>query len=192
MSGRIEGESSRGELTSVSKILQEKGLFGPYTPKGEDPTWYPLEVMHELQDDLDIKIHQAGGDTDRAEKFAAWKKSLKKIEMTYHIIASPHSDNPGYAVINILLVDDAKEHPNIDVQEYPHRGPIDLNDEERSIIGRLTLARGLPFDPGKRVYNFLELSILSEAQHVVMEEEARRLRQEVDEEGTDEPPPAHS
>jgi hypothetical protein len=73
------------------------------------------------------------------------------------------------------------------MEEHPHRAPVELNDEERSILGRLTLARGLPFDPGKRVYNVLELSTLSEAQRIVMEEEARRQRQEVDEEGTDAP-----
>src|SRR5437899_747077 len=87
----IEGERPR-LLTAVSNLLAEKGLFTRYTPKGEDPTWYPLEVMHELQGSLDRKAQHAGQDTARVEKLASWKESIQKLQMAYEIIAFPHFD----------------------------------------------------------------------------------------------------
>jgi hypothetical protein len=148
------------QLTAVSNFLTEKGLFTAYTPKGEDPTWYPLDVLHELQGDLDRKAQQAGQDTARAEKFASWKKSVQNLQMAYEIIAFPHFDEMtrGYAVMELAWDS---------MQKGPNNAPGELNDEERSMLGRLTLARGLPFDPGKQTYRYSELYALCEAEHIV-------------------------
>ncbi len=37
---------------------------------------------------------------------------------------------PINAAIYNELIRDAQEHPDKDTQEYPHRAPIELNDEE--------------------------------------------------------------
>jgi len=158
MKGGIEGERPR-QLTAVSNLLAEKRLFTPYTPKGEDPTWYPLEVMHELQGRLDSKAQQAGQDTARAEKLDSWKNGIQKLQMAYEIIAFPYFDNitRGHAEIELVW----------DALKGDHNAPIELNDEERSILGRLTLARGLPFDLEKRAYRYSELYTLCAAEHIV-------------------------
>jgi hypothetical protein len=159
LSGHFEGERPR-QLTAVSNLLAEKGLFTPYMPKGEDPTWYPLDVMHELQGHLDRKAQQSGQDTARAEKFASWKESIQKLQMAYEIIAFPHFEEltRGYAVMELAWDS---------LQKGPNNAPGELNDEERSILGRLTVARGLPFDPEKRAYRYAELYTLCAAEHIV-------------------------
>jgi hypothetical protein len=147
------------QLTAVSNRLTEKGLFSAYTPKGEDPTWYPLNVLHELQGDLDRKVQQSAQDTARAEKFASWKKSVQKIHMAYEIIAFPRFDPRTFKQAMLDLVS-IRKNP-----EY--NAPGELKDEERSMLGRLALARGLPFDPEKRTYRYSELFSLVHAEVIV-------------------------
>jgi hypothetical protein len=62
---------------------------------------------------------------------------------------------PNEMAIN-ELIRDSQEHPDKDTQEHPHRVPIELNDEEMRILSKVTAARGLPFNPKKRAYSFLQ------------------------------------
>ena len=54
------------------------------------------------------------------------------------------------------LIRDAQDYPDKDTHEYPHRAPIELSDEEMGILRKITAARGLPFNPKKRAYSYLQ------------------------------------
>ena len=97
----------------------------------------------------------------------AWKESIQKVEMAYEITAYPRLIGSGYETAVAEGIRDAIAHPNQDTNEYPHRAPIELNSEEMSVLGKLTEARGLPFDPEKRVYRYSELASLREAEHTL-------------------------
>jgi hypothetical protein len=209
MAERESPERPGGALTGVSILLEGKGLFDPATPQGENPTWYPIQVMSQLQSDLAMRAYRNRQDTARAEKLTAWKESLHKVEMAYEIIAYPRLIGSGYDMAVAEGIADAIAHPNQETKEHPHRAPIELNTEEVSVLGKLTQARGLPFDPDKRVYRYAELAALREAEHYLtdIEWKARggqvnpggKTRDEIDKEirkrqekwrgeGTDEPP----
>jgi hypothetical protein len=101
-----EGESSErpgGARTGVSTLLEGKGLFGHATPQRENSTWYPIQVMSQLQSDLAMRAYRNRQDTARAEKLTAWKESLHKVEMAYEIIAYPRLIGSGYE-LHLLAV----------------------------------------------------------------------------------------
>lgn len=161
-----EGERPRPELTGFSTLLEGKGLFGSRTPKGEDPTWYPIQVMSEMQHDLAMRAYRNTQDKTLAEKLTAWKESIGKVEMAYEISAFPRLER-DYSLEVRDKIRDAQEHPNTDAQEYPHRAPIKLNSEELSTLGKIARARGLSFDAEKRIYRYSELSTLRQAEHIL-------------------------
>jgi hypothetical protein len=119
-------------------------------------------------------VHRGEVQKSLAENWPSWKKSIKKIQMAYEITVYPllelaearyardpkrdpteHGPSSYEMAINGLMRD-AQEHPDKDTQEYPHRAPIELNDEEMKILSKITQARELPFNPKKRVYSYLE------------------------------------
>lgn len=167
-------QGSNLKESGISKLLEARDLFAAYTPEGKDPTCYPIEVMENLIYDTSIKVHRGEVQRTLAENWPSWKKSIKKIQMAYEITAYPllelaetrfasdpkrdpteHGPSSYEMSIN-ELIRDAQEQPGKDTQEYPHRAPIELNDEEMSILSKITQARGLPFNPNKRMYHYLE------------------------------------
>jgi hypothetical protein len=167
-------QGSHHKERGISKLLEARDLFPAYTPEGKDPTCYPIEVMENLVYDTSIKVHRGEVQKILAENWPSWKKSIKKVQMAYEITAYPllelaearfasdpkrdpteHGPSSYEMAIN-ELIRDAQEHPDKDTQEYPHRAPIELNDEEMKILSKITQARELPFNPKKRVYHFLE------------------------------------
>jgi len=167
-------QGSHLKESGISKLLEARNLFGVYTPVGKDQTCFPIEVIENLVYDTSIKAHRGEVHQSLAENWPSWKKSIKKIQMAYEITAYPllelaearFASDPkrdptehgplSYEMAINELIRDAQEHPDKDTQEYPHRAPIELNDEEMGILSKITQARGLPFNPKKRVYSYLE------------------------------------
>jgi hypothetical protein len=229
---RHNEQGSNSTESRVSKLLEARNLFEAFTPVGKDPTCYPIEVIENLVYDTSIKAHRGEVHKSLAENWPSWKKSIKKIQMAYEITAYPllelaearfasdpkrvpteHGPSSYEMAINDLIRD-AQGHPDKDTQEYPHRAPIELNDEEMRILSKLTQARGLLFNPKKRVYHYLEhLSRLDAKSEAIMrgfkasiakenaieagilrerseiEEEIRQRQDKWREGGSDEPPP---
>jgi len=138
--------------SGVSKLLEARDLFKGFTPVGKDPTCFPIEAIENLVYDTSIKVHRGEVQKTLAENWPNWKKSIKKIQMAYEITAYPllelaearfssdpkrdpteHGPSSYETAIN-ELIRDAQEHPDKDTQEYPHRAPIELNDEEMGIL----------------------------------------------------------
>jgi len=140
MPGSPEGENEYGErrprreLNAVTKLFEGKGLFTHDTPKGEDPKWYPLEAISDLLEDISIRAEQQGRNKAGAEELVVWEESIRKLKMAYEIIVCPYLDYPPYLHIIELSVRDAQNHPNINSRENPRRAPIELNDEEQSVL----------------------------------------------------------
>jgi hypothetical protein len=166
--GMLEGEGERSwEFTYFQTFLEEEGLFERETPEGDDPAGFPIRVMGKLHYNLAMGAYRNRHNKVLAEKLTAWKQSLKKVRMSYEIIAYPRLEGLGYTLGVKDLIRDAIAHSNEDTKERPHRAPIELHDAELKVLGRLTQVRDLPFDPNKRVYQYAELAPLREAEHLL-------------------------
>jgi hypothetical protein len=159
----------------LTNLFAESGLFYTYTPPGRDKTVYPMEVLDRLHFDLRMKARPiAPHNTRLAAQLESWKTSIDKVSMAYEIIVYPYLDRaersfakaplkdpnaPSPAAVRSSInegIRDAQEHPNKDLAEYPHRGPIELTPLENYLLGRVARTRGLPFDPKTRIYHYLE------------------------------------
>jgi hypothetical protein len=215
----LEAEGERPwEFTDLQTFLEEEGLYDretpdlvyPFSTEKVEPVAYPLIVMGDLQFDLAKGAYHNRHNQPLADKLTAWKDSIQRVEMAYEILAYPRLETLAGTMPVKDAIRDALEHPNQDIEEHPHRAPIELSDEELKILGKLTQVRGLPFDPNKRVYQYAELAPLRKAEHLLtdMEWQARggqinpggKMREEIDEQirkrrerwrgrDSDEPPP---
>jgi hypothetical protein len=148
--------------SGVSNLLEARGLFKASTPEGKDLTCYPIEVIENLAYDTSMKVQRGEVQKPLAENWPSWKRSINKIQMAYEITVYPllelvearfasdpkrdpteHGPSSYEMAIN-GLIRDAQEYPDKDTQEYPHRAPIELNEEEMRILRKVTAARGLP------------------------------------------------
>ena len=133
------------------------GLYGDYTPKGEDPAWYPTKIMTEAQSLAGMKDYKTGHEKDLGARLAPHKKNLRNVEMAYEIIAYPLLKSSEYGLEVASAVRDAQANPNVDIEENPHRAPVTLDDAELKLLGIISQARGVPFNPEKRVYKYNDL-----------------------------------
>jgi hypothetical protein len=113
--------------------------------------------MDEMRYTIAMRDYKTGREKELGEKWAPWKQSIEKLISAYEIIAYPLLERSYYGNATRELARDAQAHPDIDTQEHPNRAAIELNDEELRVLGMLTQARGLPFDPEKREYRYTEL-----------------------------------
>jgi hypothetical protein len=135
--------------------VEQKGLFKKsFTPNGEDPAYYPVILLNELNYFIvnreDIKNNHGGGQyAEIGEHWAPMKETLRKIKTAYEIIAHPFCREEGrrYAIESELERD----------QNSFDRRSVELNEEELGMLSKLATARGLPCIPEKRVYEYSEV-----------------------------------
>ena len=154
----INDQEATRTAKTVIDLLREMELFGNHTPKGADPVAFPLQVLSEAQYVAGMRDYETGYKKILGERLAPYKKTLQKVEMAYEIIAYPLLENSAYGMSIREGITDAEIYPNERTDEYPHRGPIALNDAELKILGQITQDRGLPFNPEKKYINILTLS----------------------------------
>lgn len=144
--------------SEVISLFREMGLFGSYTPKGEDPIWFPIQLMSEAQFLVGTRKYKKGHEKPLADRLTPHDETIRKVQLAYEVIAYPALERSPYSMALRELITDAEENPGRDIAENPHRGPITLNDEQMAVLAVLTTDRGLPFSPEKRVYSFTEHS----------------------------------
>lgn len=156
-------------------LFEESGVFDTHTPPGRDPTVFPMDVLAHLQSDVGMKADRLSRQNERlAGQLESWRRSINKVSMAYEITVYPFLDiaernfakdplkdpaatSPHMEEMRINEgIRDAQEHPGQDLDEHPHRGPIELTPLEVSLLGRMTQVRGLPFSPQKRVFRYTE------------------------------------
>lgn len=87
-------------------------------------------------------------------KYLSWSYSIKAMTRAYQVIAYPFCKNQELREsIKKDLVDDVRQHASWNGMNY-----VELNDEERELVGKLTVVRRLPFDPEKHFYEYTELA----------------------------------
>jgi hypothetical protein len=155
-----EQANPKGE-SELSKLLEEKGLFTAYTPEGRDPESYPIEVMRQIKDGLDRRLrydHKLGirpevPTYELVNKYISWRHSIIDMTRAYEIIAYPSCKNQQLREnIKKDLVEDVHQHASWGGMNY-----VELNDEERELVGKMTTVRSLPFDSEKRIYVYTEV-----------------------------------
>jgi hypothetical protein len=128
------------------------------TPDKAERAVLPIEIMSHMKYLIGMRKYKSGHEKELGEKLAPYRQSIQKLEMAYEIIAYDLLQQTGNALSTNELIRDAQMYPNKDIQEYPNRAPIELNDEELRILGSLAKIMELPLNPEKRVYSYLELS----------------------------------
>jgi hypothetical protein len=183
----VTGQAREGEAVNsplVFLIKQEVvDKLDPAEP-ADKRAFQILETMSQLQYLIGMRQYKTGQDKEISEKMAPFKKSLQKIEMAYEIIAYPLLEEIDGLRIS-EAVRDAQEHPNKNLEEYPHRAPFELNDEERGILGALARTTDVPHDPKKRVYSYTELIARLDARNKATMDsyKARMIQQRMIDEG---------
>lgn len=144
-----------------------------------------IQTMDEIQYLIGMRQYKTGRDKAIGEKLAPFKDSIQKLEMAYLIVAYPLLEETRYRTVISEYVRDAQEHPGKDIEEYPHRAPFALNDEEHIILGQLTRKADIAIDPQKRVYDFIELVPWLDARHeaTMASPVVQRIKQNMIEEG---------
>jgi hypothetical protein len=165
-----EGERPQGKLTPQSNTNPEaartegsvpvafRDVFGKLseTPLGEDPAFWPVRVLNELN----YMILERDHATDRpnvwgvnarevGERFAPFKEHIRKVKTAYEILAFPHCKDWGSRVV--IEGELARD------QQSFERDQVELNDAELAILSRLAAAKNIPFNPEKRVYHYDEV-----------------------------------
>ena len=131
-----------------AKELDEK-VFGRLsdTPAGEDPAFWPVRVLNELN----YRIVDTGPENSGAivEKFAPLKETVQNVTTAYEILAYPHCKYIGSREI-------IEEQLRMK-QDREERDSVELNDAEFSVLRKLAAARKIPLNPDKRRYIFSEV-----------------------------------
>ena len=121
------------------------------TPAGEDPAFWPVRVLNELNYHIVNKDQEGMGERSQAiaERFAPLKETVQNVTTAYEILAYPHCKYIGSREI-------IEEQLRMK-QEREEREAVELNDAELRVVGRLAAARKIPLNPDKRRYNFSEV-----------------------------------
>ena len=173
-----KGESPRGELipqqtrrpeqvtsrpqgaeANPFAVASSQDLFGKLseTPDGEDPAYWPVNVLNELNHHILNRDHPGNerpgmwGISSReiGERFAPLKGHIQKVKTAYEILAYPHCKYVGRREnIEDELARD---------QQSNARDQVELNDAELQILTKLAAARKISVDPQKRVYQYAEV-----------------------------------
>src|SRR4051795_6685159 len=102
----LEKTKSPAEI-AVTGLLREMGLFGNYTPKGDNPTYFPIKTMQALQYLIGTREYKKGHEKELGERGAPYKGTLKRVEMAYEVLAYPRLEQEGYGAKG--LIRDAQE-----------------------------------------------------------------------------------
>lgn len=131
-----------------TKELDEK-VFGRLsdTPAGEDPAFWPVRVLNELN--YRIVDRGPGNSGPIGEKYAPLRETVQNVTTAYEILAYPHCKYIGSREI-------IEEQLRMK-QEREERDSVELNDAEFSVLRKLAAARKIPLNPDKRRYNFSEV-----------------------------------
>ena len=123
------------------------------TPLSEDPAFWPVRVLNELNYMIVERDHATEGPNawganprELGERFAPYQEHIRKVKTAYEILAFPHCKYEGSRVV----IEDELARD----QRAFERDQVELNDAELAILSKLTAARNLLFNPEKRVYQY--------------------------------------
>ena len=141
------------ELIKYIEQQEERfSLLKPLPPERADidSVGQPYRSMTWLEDEIGFRMNEYKHDKVLVEKLASWKETITKVSKAYAIVAYPFCKlQKAKEYIEAGLGSDTQRHK---------RTKVELNDEEFELLGKLTAIHGLPFDPGKRVYEYSEVS----------------------------------
>jgi hypothetical protein len=150
-----------------------------FTPKGEDPAFWPIRVLNELEYYLTIKDDSLAGSAARAigEKYAPYEESIRRVKTAYSILCYPHCKYDGWKQQIGAQLESRRQLFGED--------QVELNDQELNALGQITSARNIPFNDKKRVYSHSEVPIAPYInpfgkRHMTTEEIRKELNQNED------------
>ena len=152
-----------------------------YTPKGEDPAFWPVRVFTELKYYISVKDEAPNPDARTVgNKYAPFQESIDRLSTAYSIVAHRHCEQEGWK-------EQIEANLERDRQTYG-RDQVTLTDPEFQFLNQITTARRIPLDTQKRVYSHSEVPIASHIdpygrRHLTTEEIREYLQHSKDEEG---------
>jgi hypothetical protein len=148
----IQHDTEQTEANIPTPFMDAFGRLSE-TPPREDPAFWPVKVLNELNYMILERDHATEGPNawgvnprELGERFAPYQEHIRKVKTAYEILAFPHCKYEGSrGVIEDELARDQRSF---------ERDQVELNDAELAILSKLTAARNLPFNPEKRVYQY--------------------------------------
>src|SRR5688500_12471992 len=147
------------ERTEGNVPVPFRDVFGKLseTPPSEDPAYWPVKVLNELnymivnRDDAAPNTPNLWGVPAReiGERFAPFQQHIRNVKTAYEILAYPHCKYQGW---RDLIEDELARD-----QRSFERDQVELSDPELAILSRLAVAKNIPFNPEKRVYQYDEV-----------------------------------
>lgn len=174
--------------SSTTRPLTEQDSFCPAfwqnvidtssnVPQGEEPAWWPIRVLYELDDLITYRNISilSSRKAELAAKLAPIHDSIRKIKTAYSIIAYPHSRLMQSAISSQV----AHDQRNLQIDGTP-RSAFELNDTELGVLRRLcdtprytqahrdergryyesplkTIHPPIPFDLQRRIFRYSEV-----------------------------------
>jgi hypothetical protein len=155
---RIVPQQTRVEDNPFA-LATAQDLFGKLseTPEGEDPAFWPVHVLNELNHHILNRDHPGNerpglwGISSRqiGERFAPMQEHMQKVKTAYEILAYPHCKYAGRR-------ENIEDELARDQQSFA-RDQVELSDDELQILRTLAAAKKLPVDPQKRIYQYAEV-----------------------------------
>ena len=137
----------RAERFAPSRSLIPETAFESLrkVPLGEEPAYWPVRVMVELD-------YLTCGDTPDSrltQQWAPFRQSMLRVKRAYEVLAYPHVKGEGhrYAMRSDLY------------RDYDHndRDRITLDDTELTVLKTFAVSADIPFDAQRRDYNYADI-----------------------------------
>ena len=144
--GRPQGDPGAERLGPSRSLIPETAFESlRKVPLGEEPAYWPVRVMVELD-------YLTCGDTPDSrltQEWAPFRRSMLRVKRAYEVLAYPHVKYEGhrYAMRSDLY------------RDYDHndRDHITLDDAELPILKKLAVSADIPFDQQRRIYNYADI-----------------------------------
>jgi hypothetical protein len=141
-----EGRPQRDRFAPSRSVIPETAFESlRKVPLGEEPAYWPVRVMVEL----DYLTCGDTSDSRLTQQWAPFRQSMLRVKRAYEVLAYPHVKDDGhrYAMRSDLY------------RDYDHndRDHIILEDAELTILKKLAVSADIPFDPQRRAYNYADI-----------------------------------
>jgi hypothetical protein len=141
-----------------SLVEQKLSDASTRTPAGEDPAYWPIPVLDEINylivnRENTTQNSSVAANSVIGERAAQMKETIRRVKTAYEILAYPHCKDKG-----------RKECIEADLEgdrQMFARDQVELSNEELNMLAKLAGARNIPVVPDKKIYSYAEVPISS-------------------------------
>ena len=143
------GQSAGNAREAGHRLPTQQELFERMrrVPKGEEPAYWPVCVMTELDY---LTAPEEWPDSPLTEKWAPVRESFLRVKKAYEVLAYPH-----------IQYEVSRENIEVELEmdrQIHGRDQLNLDGAEVRILGKLAATAEIPFDPQKKIIRLFRCS----------------------------------